>query len=708
MNLILLPSIVLTLLATAVAGQLQSAARWCDSITGLCFARYYLPSLDVGFGYVFPPLPPAGQQPSNEFIGFFTAPVTTGWIGNSLGGGMRSNPLIVAWTDNSTPRVSARYGREYLPPQPLVGPVITVLGSSGANATHQRIFYRCQNCTTWTGGSGGINLTGTSTFGYALHGALKPETPNDINSSIFQHTASGQHTVDVGNWHVANYEEILQQLRNAPPINGGPTPTSTVTPPISTASSCPGAPNPSYSMVPASGWRVMPVLGRLRSPRGLTLDSRGNLIVLQRGIGVTGHTLDVDGCVTSSKTIIADSSLNHAVEFSVDGTKIFASSSDIAWSWTYDAASMTASDRRTLITGMHNVGHTTRTLLVSKKYPNLLMASVGSDGNIDLPSFHPASGRAQIRVFDQNTLPSNGVPYTQGRVLGYGLRNDVGMAEDAAGIVHSVENSMDNAYRTINGVRTDVHNDNPGEPVWRLGTPNTPSNLFGGYPYCFLVWEPSNFRDKTFQPGDWFVQAPNSTLTDSWCEANAVKPKAMLPPHTAPLDMKFGVGDDAVNLYVSLHGSWNRSPPQGYKVVIIPGRLSPSGEWSPQNPLSQARTAILDILRNRDETQCQSGCFRPVGLVWSASGQNLYVASDTSGEVFLLKRNVAGPIISTSISSGGPSSTSTVPTTTSGAPQPTQTVWGQCGGNNYTGPKLCATGSTCRYQNDWYSQCVPS
>ncbi|KAG8933328.1 hypothetical protein FRC02_012146 [Tulasnella sp. 418] len=34
-------------------------------------------------------------------------------------------------------------------------------------------------------------------------------------------------------------------------------------------------------------------------------------------------------------------------------------------------------------------------------------------------------------------------------------------------------------------------------------------------------------------------------------------------------------------------------------------------------------------------------------------------------------------------------------------------VWGQCGGINYTGEKVCASGSYCRYQNDWYSQCVP-
>ncbi|KAG8805160.1 hypothetical protein FRC17_005698 [Serendipita sp. 399] len=35
-------------------------------------------------------------------------------------------------------------------------------------------------------------------------------------------------------------------------------------------------------------------------------------------------------------------------------------------------------------------------------------------------------------------------------------------------------------------------------------------------------------------------------------------------------------------------------------------------------------------------------------------------------------------------------------------------VWGQCGGMNYTGSKTCAAGSTCVYQNDWYSQCLPS
>ncbi|KAH6661528.1 exoglucanase-6A [Plectosphaerella plurivora] len=35
------------------------------------------------------------------------------------------------------------------------------------------------------------------------------------------------------------------------------------------------------------------------------------------------------------------------------------------------------------------------------------------------------------------------------------------------------------------------------------------------------------------------------------------------------------------------------------------------------------------------------------------------------------------------------------------------TVWGQCGGNGWTGPTCCAAGSVCSVGNPWYSQCLP-
>ncbi|KAF5323251.1 hypothetical protein D9619_013508 [Psilocybe cf. subviscida] len=34
-------------------------------------------------------------------------------------------------------------------------------------------------------------------------------------------------------------------------------------------------------------------------------------------------------------------------------------------------------------------------------------------------------------------------------------------------------------------------------------------------------------------------------------------------------------------------------------------------------------------------------------------------------------------------------------------------IWGQCGGQNYSGETVCASGSTCVYSNPWYSQCLP-
>ncbi|KAL2180604.1 endo-xylanase [Thermothelomyces heterothallicus CBS 202.75] len=34
-------------------------------------------------------------------------------------------------------------------------------------------------------------------------------------------------------------------------------------------------------------------------------------------------------------------------------------------------------------------------------------------------------------------------------------------------------------------------------------------------------------------------------------------------------------------------------------------------------------------------------------------------------------------------------------------------LWGQCGGQGWTGPTTCVSGAVCQFVNDWYSQCVP-
>jgi len=60
---------------------------------------------------------------------------------------------------------------------------------------------------------------------------------------------------------------------------------------------------------------------------------------------------------------------------------------------------------------MDHADHITRTLWLSRKYPDLLIVSSGSDANIDLASFTPATGRAIVKIFEWKTLPSNGVNY---------------------------------------------------------------------------------------------------------------------------------------------------------------------------------------------------------------------------------------------------------------------------------------------------------
>ncbi|KAL1853243.1 hypothetical protein VTK73DRAFT_9028 [Phialemonium thermophilum] len=46
------------------------------------------------------------------------------------------------------------------------------------------------------------------------------------------------------------------------------------------------------------------------------------------------------------------------------------------------------------------------------------------------------------------------------------------------------------------------------------------------------------------------------------------------------------------------------------------------------------------------------------------------------------------------------------PTTTTNPSGPQQTHWGQCGGQGWTGPTVCQSPYTCKYSNDWYSQCL--
>ena len=111
--------------------------------------------------------------------------------------------------------------------------------------------------------------------------------------------------------------------------------------------------------------------------------------------------------------------------------------------------------------------------------------------------------------------------------------------------------------------------------------------------------------------------------------AKAIPPDFALGSHVAPLGMTFSnargmPGDFANGVFIGEHGSWNRKPLSGYKVVFVPfigGR--PSG----------APVDVLTGFLNADE-KAQG---RPVGVALDKSGA-LLVADDVGNVVWRVSK----------------------------------------------------------------------
>ncbi|KIM27050.1 carbohydrate-binding module family 1 protein [Serendipita vermifera MAFF 305830] len=75
-------------------------------------------------------------------------------------------------------------------------------------------------------------------------------------------------------------------------------------------------------------------------------------------------------------------------------------------------------------------------------------------------------------------------------------------------------------------------------------------------------------------------------------------------------------------------------------------------------------------------------------------------AADNGGRAY----NPPGPAVITC--SGGGNTNPTTTTAGSGGGGGTAALYAQCGGKNYSGPTVCASG-TCKVSNEFYSQCLP-
>jgi len=115
--------------------------------------------------------------------------------------------------------------------------------------------------------------------------------------------------------------------------------------------------------------------------------------------------------------------------------------------------------------------------------------------------------------------------------------------------------------------------------------------------------------------------------------AKTIAPDFGLGPHTASLGLVFYTATAFPASYrggafIGQHGSWNRKPLNGYRVVFIP--------FANGRPQNAPQAFLTGFLNKKDEIQG-----RPVGVVVDKSG-GLLVADDVGGVVWRVTPTPAG------------------------------------------------------------------
>ena len=229
--------------------------------------------------------------------------------------------------------------------------------------------------------------------------------------------------------------------------------------------------------------------------------------------------------------------------------------------------------------------HWTKNLIASRDGTKLY-AAVGSNSNVGERGMAVEEGRAAIWEID----PKTGAH----RIFASGLRNPVGMAwEPASGILWTAVNERD-----------------------ELGSDLVPDYMTAVKDGAFYGWPYSYYGQHV----DERVKPPRPDLV-----AKAIAPDYALGPHTASLGLAFADGaklapEFANGAFVGQHGSWNRRPHSGYKVIFVPFR-----DGQPAGEATDVLSGFLDPDGN--------ALGRPVGVASDRQGA-LLVADDVGNVIW--------------------------------------------------------------------------
>lgn len=229
--------------------------------------------------------------------------------------------------------------------------------------------------------------------------------------------------------------------------------------------------------------------------------------------------------------------------------------------------------------------HWTKNVIASKDGSKLYV-TVGSNSNVGENGMDQEEGRAAIWEVDRAT--------GNHRIFASGIRNPNGLAwEPQSGALWTAVNERD-----------------------EIGSDLVPDYITSVKDGGFYGWPYSYYGQHV----DIRVEPQNPDLV-----AKAIAPDYAVGPHTASLGLTFAESNTLPaqfkeGAFIGQHGSWNRKPHSGYKVIFVP--------FAGGKPNGQPVDVLTGFL-----TDDEKAMGRPVGVVIDQQG-GLLVADDVGNKVW--------------------------------------------------------------------------
>lgn len=299
---------------------------------------------------------------------------------------------------------------------------------------------------------------------------------------------------------------------------------------------------------------------------------------------------DGDGVADIRSVLLSD--LHSPFGMALVGNALYVANTDALVRFPYTSGTTRIETAGTTITGLPGgrINHHWTKNVIARADGSKLYVSVGSNSNAGENGIGREEGRAAIWEID----PTTG----RHRIFASGLRNPVGLAwEPASGKLWVAVNERD-----------------------ELGSDLVPDYITSVRDGGFYGW-PFSYYGKHI---DLRVAPQRPDLIE-----RAIVPDFALGPHTASLGLAWSGATSLParfngGMFVGQHGSWNRKPRSGYKVIFVPfARGMPSGE-----PVD----VLTGFVRENGDAMG-----RPVGVAIDKAGA-LLVADDIGNVVWRVTR----------------------------------------------------------------------